>query len=127
MKKVVFVGLRGFGVVLVKPNKNATLSVCHYFRRLLKRATASTEPGTSAIANSDTLDSTLPLMLKRATASSLRARQRQSGAAKAQANRRAVSLDQDRLQDWRKPNPALRRTARAHFLAVEASSTRGRC
>src|SRR6266849_1126965 len=64
----VFVGLRGFGIVLVKPNKNAIFSVCHYFRRLLERVTASTEPGTSAIANSDTLDSTLPLMLKRATA-----------------------------------------------------------
>src|SRR6266851_3882250 len=50
MKKVVFVGLRGFGIVLVKPNKNAILSPCHYFRRLLKRATASTEPSTSAIA-----------------------------------------------------------------------------
>src|SRR5713101_1282373 len=99
MKKVGFVGLRGFGIVLVKPNKNAILSVCHYFRRLLKRATESTEPSTSAIANSATLGSTLPLMLERATASSPRAQQRRSGAAKVRQTGSAVSLDQDRLQD----------------------------
>jgi hypothetical protein len=34
--------------------------------------------------------------------------------------------DQDRLQGWREPHTALRRTARAHLLTVEAPNMRGR-
>jgi hypothetical protein len=60
-------------VSLVKTKKKRYRT--HYFRRSLKRATASTDPSTSAIANGATLGSTLPLMLKPATASSLRALQ----------------------------------------------------
>ncbi len=78
MKKVVFVGLRGFGSVLVKPNKNAILSVCHYFWRLLKRAR----------------------YLQRCSGDPERPKCRETGS--------AVSLNQNRLQDWRKPNAALK-------------------